>query len=535
MIRITMGFCFLFLFFFTFVLWTYHVGVFHKPIGSQLRLASIDQSIWIPRQEAGIHQLIVFGSPFEIGYRAGQHTSELLRMEESELVKRLHQIVPEEVFLRGLILFAMQWFDGVEKFFEPWMIEEMYGISLSSPKDFDNLVDSFTRQVAYHGIHEIGQMMVDQSGDDMGCTVVALPFRNSWVLGRNFDFEGGRIFDKEKILKWVFPESKNAYVSVIWAGMVGAVTGVNEKGIYISLNAAGSRDFRRFGTPSTLVLAKALREANTASDALKIIESAQIFITDIFVLSDSKSGELYRIEKSPQHTEIIQLKEKSIVTNHLISDYWKNDPINIYRRLELTSGFREQRGMQLLGRLHLSSDQKGRDLEISALAILRDKSSIDDKILDLGNRRSIDALIAAHTVVYNASEARFYVGKGPAVAGALIGYDLNASFKNKMPIRIDDLPEDPFVTPEVFSGVRTSAQMSSEAEFLVKHHRCVEARKKLETISKPNDEHSHYYSALGDLLICENKSEEAKLAYAHALALNPAYPHTVLELQRKIH
>ena len=60
------------------------------------------------------------------------------------------------------------------------------------------------------------------------------------IIGRNFDFEGGRIFDDEKILKWVFPSNGIPFVSVIWAGMVGAVTGVNASGVYISINAAGT-------------------------------------------------------------------------------------------------------------------------------------------------------------------------------------------------------------------------------------------------------------------------------------------------------
>jgi len=86
------------------------------------------------------------------------------------------------------------------------MLEEMYGVSKSTSTDFDFLLDRFTRQIAYHGLHEVGQLAVDQGSDSMGCTVVALPHKRNWIIGRNFDFEGGRIFDSEKIMKWVFPE-----------------------------------------------------------------------------------------------------------------------------------------------------------------------------------------------------------------------------------------------------------------------------------------------------------------------------------------
>ena len=522
------------LFLFTFVVHTYHVGVFPKPDISQLKLDTIDKSTWIPRQQAGIHQLVVSGSSYEIGYRGGQHTSQLMKLEELELLKTLRQFLPHEYMLRGLILLAINWFDGVEPFFEPWMVQEMYGTSLSASDEFDYLADPFSRQIAYHGIHEIGQMMVDQGSDDMGCTVVAVPFKNSWILGRNFDFEGGRIFDREKIVKWVFPENKNAYVSVIWAGMVGAVTAVNEKGIYISLNAAGSRDFRRFGTPSTLVLAKALREANTATEAIKIITEATMFITDIFVLEDSKSGELYRIEKSPLHTEVIRLKDRSIVTNHLISDNWKEDAINIYRKNELTSGFREARGVELLNSLKLTPETTAPELETKILSILRDKGFSNGKSLDLGNRRAIDSLIAAHSVVYNAKEGRLYVGEGPGVSGAFLGYDLDASFKNRSPVRIEALLPDPLVSPKIFAEVKASAQTSGEVVSLAKHRQCLEARKALEEIPTSAREHSSYYIALGFTLSCEKKEQESKLAFTHALELIPAYPHVVRELEEKL-
>ncbi len=75
----------------------------------------------------------------------------------------------------------------------------MYGISRSAPRKYDYLADPYTRQVAYHGLHEVGQMMVDQGFEEgMACTVIAVKRGRQWILGRNFDFEGGRIFDKEK-------------------------------------------------------------------------------------------------------------------------------------------------------------------------------------------------------------------------------------------------------------------------------------------------------------------------------------------------
>ena len=38
--------------------------------------------------------------------------------------------------------------------------------------------------------------------EDLKEFVVGIKKNTSWILGRNFDFEAGRIFDEQKVLKW---------------------------------------------------------------------------------------------------------------------------------------------------------------------------------------------------------------------------------------------------------------------------------------------------------------------------------------------
>src|SRR4030095_3151489 len=277
------------------------------------------------------------------------------------------------------------------------MLEESYGVSLSASPEFNFLLDPFSRQIAYLGLHEVGQMMIDRGTAAMACTVFAVPHEGSWVVGRNFDLEGGKIFDEEKILKWVFPDKGFAFVSVIWAGMVGGVTGVNENGVYISINAAGSSDFARFGTPSSLVLLKALQFSRTADDARKIIEDSKMFITDIFVVADSHSPYLFRIEKSPRRFYTLKETQPTIITNHLMGATWGSDETNEFRKRESTTLYREARGRALLRDVEAANPQS---LEKYVLSMLRDKNDREGNPLPLGNRQAIDALIAAHSVMY---------------------------------------------------------------------------------------------------------------------------------------
>jgi isopenicillin-N N-acyltransferase like protein len=512
----------------------YHLGVFPMPEVHPKPGAS---SLWIPKSELGIHQLVLSGDPYSRGVEAGKHTHHLIERQERELIQQLNQFFPSQWIRRPLEILAMRWFWGIDRYFEPWTTQEMYGVSQATSEEFNYLGDRLTRQVAYHGLHEVGQLMVDQGSEDMGCTVAAIPVGESWVVGRNFDFEGGRIFDSEKIMKWVFPDDGYAFVSVIWAGMVGAVTGVNEHGLYLSLNAAGSRDFKRLGTPSTLVLLKALQYAKNADEAVSILRKEQMFITDIFVLLDSKAGKLFRIEKSPEATEVIPLELPSIVTNHLISERWKEDPINRFRSVELTSLSRSARGEFLLSELSDLEKSDPKQAERAALRILRDKGEADGKPLHLGNRRAIDALIATHAVVFNAKESILHVSQGPGVSGPLLAFDLKASFRDRKPRMVEGrgLPRDPLVSDSLFSSTKSTIKRVSRLETLVGKKKCDEAGELLAELKQQEWKGSPYHEALGDFEDrCGKNTEAARVSWAQALELVPAYPRQARRLQEKV-
>ncbi len=498
------------------LMWTwairvYHIGVLVPPL-PQVTHATAQ---WISKSEIGINQLLLTGDAYGRGLRAGELTRHLLRLQEQELSAQLFSMIPEWLF-KILEVPLIRYFWGIEKHLDPWMLDEMYGIAQSAPKEFERLIDSYTRQLAYHGLHEVGQMMVDQGGEDMGCTVVAAPVAgHDWVLGRNFDFEGSRTLDREKIMKWVFPDSGLAYVSVIWAGMVGGVTGVNERGLYLSLNAAGSEDHRRMGMPTSLLMVKVLMFAHNAAEAIHLLESENTFITDIFVLLDSQSGELYRIEKSPRATEVMRLRQASAVTNHLQSPRFAHDKVNQMRKVQLTTEARSQRAQERLRAPEIYNAKTARELELPVLKILRDKGP------QLGNRRAIDPLIATHSVVFNSAERILFVGQGPALTGAFLGFDLSASFARRKPVLVRALPRDQ-VSEETFAQLHASRKLVTLAEHQLKPGHCTHARELIAQITWR--ESVAYYQLLGDVAAtCDQDVTLAVKHWQQALAMVPAY------------
>ena len=139
------------------------------------------------------------------------------------------------------------------------------------------------------------------------------------------------MFDEDKVLKWVFPDKGIPFVSVIFSGMVGVITGINQKGVYIAINAAGSDDFVRIGTPTTLVALDALQFSNNAAEAVERLKLSKPLITDIFVVADT-SDQLFIVEKSPKKTRVIpKSKKNAVITNHLRHPDWQNDKTNKQR------------------------------------------------------------------------------------------------------------------------------------------------------------------------------------------------------------
>jgi predicted choloylglycine hydrolase len=513
----------------TWVVCVHHMAVYPAPPAERTseRPEVVAQSRFLPRAEAGLNNLVVFGSPYERGLATGRLTRGLIAEEEADLVAELNRFFPNPFLRRALMVAAMRWFWGIERYFPEWSTDEMYGVAQSAPHEEDTLADPFTRQIAYHGVHEIGQMFVDFDRQDFGCTAIGVPWRSGWLVGRNFDFEAVRLLDTEKLAKWEFPDAGggHAYLSVTWAGMVGAVTGVNEKGVYVSINAAGTADFRRHGTPTTLVALKALQEADTAHDAVRIIEAATTFISDIFVVADRTPGELYVVEKTPKRVAARRIDATLAVTNHMTAPEFRDDPINEYRMREQTTVMRLERAEELVRRWRADAHQTPRDAAAAMTDMLRDKRGVGGKVLHLGHRNALDALIATHSVVYSAPDRMFWISQGPALAGPYIGYDLEASFRERRPVGVESLPPDDVADATTFAELRAGLARLREAKGALAGGRCPEAREALGAASAtPARDHYEVLMSWGDYYkSCGGDLALARTYWTRALDATPAY------------
>lgn len=389
------------------------------------------------------HQLVLEGAAFERGRLAGEYTKDLLERQESELIFKLKEFFPSKILQWALSAFAIEVFWDITKVIDTRHLQEMAGVSLSTSPSYNYLGDPFLRQIAYHGVHEVGQAMIDSGYNvesPMACTAFAARSPDkTWLIGRNFDFEASRTLDEEKIIKWSFPPDLNAYVAVTWAGMVGVVTGINEKGLYLSINAAGSKYFEAIALPSNLLVTKILEEASTIEEALDIFKKTDIPITDIFLLADSKTQRVFLVEKAASQTSLSELRDSTAISNHLRLDL-RNDLTNLDRMKRSNTTQRLARGEELI-REYANKRITPERLQ----SWLRDRSGPNNTPYPTGDRRSIDALIATHSIIFDMKNEILFASSGPSLVGEYEGYQLRESFRLRQPVLARRLPKDPFI------------------------------------------------------------------------------------------
>ncbi|MCJ8276015.1 MAG: hypothetical protein HRT44_12115, partial [Bdellovibrionales bacterium] len=208
------------------------MGEIQPPVvGPRLTPIQIEaMSQFFPKEKNGVHNVFLTGNDFQRGQQFGYWTKDLLIQQEQAMVAKLDQIFPSSFLQHALFVMSMGWFNGLDDFFEEHWKREMYGVTLSTPLDRLFFSTIYTRQLAYHGVHDMGQMMIDNGLVLGACTQLAVPKKQGWLIGRNFDFEAGPIFDEDKVMKWVFPDKGEPYVSVLFSGMVGVITGINIHG-----------------------------------------------------------------------------------------------------------------------------------------------------------------------------------------------------------------------------------------------------------------------------------------------------------------
>ena len=144
-------------------------------------------------------------------------------------------------FYQHFLKYVIGWFNrNLDKNVSEEYKEEIYGVSESASDNYDYIGSKYQRILNYHAAHDIGHAL--QNMALVGCTSFGTwndkSEDSTMIIGRNFDFYVGDKFAEDKIVAFYNPSKGYKFMTVTWGGFIGAVSGMNEKGVTVTINAA---------------------------------------------------------------------------------------------------------------------------------------------------------------------------------------------------------------------------------------------------------------------------------------------------------
>jgi predicted choloylglycine hydrolase len=376
---------------------------------------------WLRKEQPGMYTLYVEGKPFERGLIAGQLSRSLIYKQEKAFVDQLKRIVPSHYYL-NFLKYVIAVFDlNLYRSIPEERKAEIYGISLSASDTFNNIASNYQRILNYHGAHDLGHMLSNLGM--VGCTSFGVWNEKTpdgkLLIGRNFDFYVGDEFAKEKIVAFIRPDSGYFHAFVTWGGMMGAVSGMNEKGLTVTINAANSDIVLSAATPVSLVARQILQYASNIDEAVAVASKSDVFVSELFLIGSAADNKAVIIEKRPGSQVVYETENNYIISaNHFQSAQNGFSEEARKQKLKTASGYRYNRVLECL------SQQKQFNVQ-DVVKILRDTLGNQGKSIGIGNEKAINQLIGHHSIIFYPEKRMFWVSTSPYQLGGFVCYDLN--------------------------------------------------------------------------------------------------------------
>ncbi|HEX9621187.1 MAG TPA: C45 family peptidase [Polyangiaceae bacterium] len=363
------------------------------------------------------------GSPETIGYRHARLLYGRMVDNEGVLLRRFTEFVPSRLAQTALLDLAQLRYRNVDRGMAPDRLREIAaGARGFQPDPYADFFPTFQRFVYLNALYDMALSF--ERSPLIGCTSFVstgdASVDGSALLARNFDFEVDSIFDAGKAIFFVAEDGKLPFASVAWPGLVGVVSGMNLTGLAAVVHGARAGEPGATGEPVVHALRRILQTTTVVDGAVRALAEQEPMVSHIVVLVDA-SGAARAVERVPgreQHVRV--LARRAAVTNHLVGPAAKDEK-NVHVLETTSSRARERRAAELVRGAAPAT-------AATAVAWLRDRRAAGSRPLTLGDRDAIDALIATHGVVMDASTKTLWVSEGPHLLGRFVAFSLGERF-----------------------------------------------------------------------------------------------------------
>ena len=351
---------------------------------------------WLKKNEYGLWEMYLEGTPFERGVASGKLTKELIYKQEVAFFSQIKELIPSESYL-GFLKYFVKFFNrDIDEYVLPEFQEEIYGISFSASNDFDFIGTNYERLLNYHAAHDIGHALQDLML--VGCTSFAVNLGytdSSLIIGRNFDFYINDAFAQDKIVCFENPDNGYQFAYVTWASMIGVVSGMNNQGLTVTINAGKSDIPFRAATPISLLAREILQYASNIDEAIDIAEKRKTFVAESLLIGSANDNKAVIIEKSPSKIGVYESNEEYMVcSNHFQSSAFSKDKANRKQILESTSTNRQNRAIELI------TDRDTLNY-LDAALILRDRKGVKNVNIGVGNEKAMAQMISHQVLSFS--------------------------------------------------------------------------------------------------------------------------------------
>jgi len=430
---------------------------------------------WIKKSETGLWEIYVEGDGFERGVIEGKLNKELAEKQEIAFIEQIQVMIPSKAMINYLKFFIAFFNRNLDTYVIDEYKEEIYGESLFASDKFDFVAPKYYRMLNYHAAHDIGHALQDKNMT-VGCTAFGAwgnrTDDSTLLIARNFDFYVGDKFAEDKLINFVKPKTGYKLMMISWAGMIGTVSGMNEKGLTVTLNASKSEIPTGAATPISIVAREILQYAKNIDEAYAIAQKRKTFVSESILIGSLADNQTATIEKTPSKTELFRAPNPDyiICANHYQGETFLNDKINQENIQKSSSNYRFKHLTQLI-------TNQPKISVATAAAMMRNKNGLDEKNIGLGNEKGLNQLIAHHSVIFKPAKLQVWISTNPFQLGQYVCYDLNKVFAVAPTLKTDTelyekqltIPADSFLYSQEFKKFNAYKQMRNVFKFIQKH------------------------------------------------------------------
>jgi len=366
------------------------------------------------------------GNPEERGYAYGALLPDLMSYQKSSLLSRMEETVDGEWYRKFLCRLVRFYNSGILENLTVEQQREIYGLSLADNHDFDDLTEPYELQLNLHSAHDIGHAMQDYML--VGCSSFVLndskTTDSTMIFGRNFDFYCGDDFAKTKVLSVCRPDSGYAFASITWGGMLGVLSGMNEKGLAVCINASKLDIPKSVAMPISMLVRHILIHCKSIEEAYAEAKKMKTFVAENIVIASAYDNDMAIIEKSPENIELYRSSNKDMLlcTNHFQSEKFMQDERNLMNINQTDTKYR----IELLAE-HLGKKEKFN--VVDAMGVLLNPYGKGGENIGFGNEMTINQLIAHHSVVFEPEKLNIYVCTQPKEFAPYMKFNLQDILK----------------------------------------------------------------------------------------------------------